>query len=185
MACIVSVAIIKFNSLNPNILSALYLRLSAITTNHLRRCVVAFSVNFDSANMIPHLSLKYSFVVFECHPDDMNVRGCLISSGFSGGSGTTPSVTLSPSFSLFIIYAIQLLETNSATRLCLSIVLHSILFDWVPDTRTLDTIFLFNSCASKIKSSSSTTGVSPGFSSYCLKFMARLEMFHDSISSFT
>ena len=128
LAWIVYVAIIQPNCLNPNILSALYLRLSGITANRLRRCVVAFSVNFACATLIPHLLLKYYGVVFDCCLDDMNMRGCLNYSGCSSGSGTTPSATLFPCFSLCVIYEISLLVTNSATSLCLSIVLPSILF---------------------------------------------------------
>ena len=75
---------------------------------------------------------------------------------------------------------------NSATRLCLSILLPSISYAWVPDTRTLSNILLLESCVSKITSSLSTTGVSPVSSSDYLKFMARLQnVFCDSISSFT
>ena len=118
LACIVSVAIIKSNRLNPNILSALYLRLSGTTVNRLRRCVLAFSVNFACAMLILHISLKSSGLVFECRSDDMNVRGCLNSSGCSGGSRTTPSVIFFPSFSLCIISTILSLVTNSATCLC-------------------------------------------------------------------
>ena len=105
LACIVSVAIIQSNSLTPNILSALYLRLSGITADRLRRCVVTFSVDFACTTLILHISLKYSDVVFEFHSDDMNVRGCMNYSGFSGRSGTTPSVTFFPCFSLCIISA--------------------------------------------------------------------------------
>ena len=129
LVCIVSVAIIQANLLTPKILSALYLRLSGIPTNRLRRCVVAFSVNLSCATLILHLSLKSYDVVFECHSDNMNVHGCLNYSGCLGVSGTPPSVTFFPCFSLCIISAIHLLVTNFMTRLCLSIVIPSILFD--------------------------------------------------------
>ena len=177
LTCIVSVAIIQSNCLTSKILSALYMRLSGIIANCLRCYVASFSVSFACAKLILHISLQYSGVVFECRSDDMYVHGFLNYSCCSDGSGTTPSVTFFPSFLLCIISVICLLVTNSATRLYSSIVVPSILFAWVSDTLTLATILLFNSCVPKITFSSSKTGVSPGSSRDCLKFMARLEMF--------
>ena len=185
LACILSVSIIQSNHLTPNILSALYLRQSGIAADRLRRCVVAFSINFACATLILYLSFKSYGVIFECCSDDMNVRGCFNYSGCSSGSVMTPSVTIFPCFLLCIISAIFLLVTNSATRLCSSIVLPSILFDWFLHTHKLSTILLLNSCVLKITSSSSTNGVSPESSSDSLKLMARLKIFCDSIFSYT
>ena len=118
LVCIVSVSILQSNRLNPNVLSALYLRLRGTTVNRLGRCVVASSVNFAFATLILHLSLKSSDVVFKCQADDMNVCSCLNSYVWSGGSRTMPSGTFFPCLSLCIISTILSLVTNSATCLC-------------------------------------------------------------------
>ena len=176
MSCIVYVAIIQSNRLTPKI---------GITAGHLRRYVVAFSVNFDCAMLILHLSLKYSYVVFECCSDDMNVRGCLNYSGCPDGYRMMPCVIFFPCLLLCNISAICFLDPNSTTRLCLSIVIPLISFYWVPDTHTLATILLLTSYVWKITSFSYKTGLSLGPFIDCMKFMAIPEMFCDSISSFT
>ena len=77
LECFVYVAIIQSNGLTPKIPSDLYLRLSGIPADSLRSYAVAFSVYFDCATLILHLSRKSSGVLFEIRSDDMNVRGSL------------------------------------------------------------------------------------------------------------
>ena len=71
-----------------NMRSARYLRLSGIIANCTSFCVVDFSVNAACAALTPHHLLKSSGVVFEYCSVDKKARGCLISVGYFGGSGT-------------------------------------------------------------------------------------------------
>ena len=68
--------------------SARYLRLSGIISDHTSFCVVALSVSAACATLIPHRLLKYYGVLFECRSADKKARGCMMSVGLFGDSGT-------------------------------------------------------------------------------------------------
>ena len=143
----VSVRNCKLLFLDIKIWSAQYLRLSGIIANHTSFCVVDFYVSAACATLITHHSLKYSGVVFECHSTDNKSRGCLMSVGFFGGSGT---VSMWMSFTSCSV-------TSSDTCSCCSLIAFSIDIYCFPGIWTLATGIWFKHCVLNMMSSSSAT----------------------------
>ena len=88
LACMVYVTIVHCSLLKLNMQSARCLQLSGIIKNCTSFCVVTFSVSAACATLITHSSLTYFGVVFKCRSADKKARGCLMSVGLFGGSGT-------------------------------------------------------------------------------------------------
>ena len=128
-----------------NMLSARYLQLSGLISNHRSCCVVAFSVSDACSTLIPHHLLRYSAVVFECSSSDKKASVFLVSVELFCGYSTVS----------MWMYFTSWFVTSLAICCCCSLVALSITIACFPDIRMLATSLWLILCVLNIMSSSS------------------------------